>query len=89
MGVAVLELLGDLDSPPRVVEEDNGEAVPEVVSFFFEALLESFALESCSCYTRISDQFTIDKVKLVRHGDVDTYHSCPETFHIVEGSPWI
>ena len=57
VGVAVLELLGDRDSPPRVVEEDNGEAVPEVESFFLEDLLESFALESCSCYPRISDQF--------------------------------
>jgi hypothetical protein len=49
VGVAALELFGERESPPRVVEEDKGEAVPEVVSFFLEDLFESLALESCSC----------------------------------------
>lgn len=49
LGVAALELLGDRASPPRRVEPESGEAVPEVESFFLE-VLESFALDSCSCY---------------------------------------
>ena len=49
MGVAALELLGDRASPPRVVDEDSGDAVPEVLSFFLEDDLESLALDSCSC----------------------------------------
>jgi hypothetical protein len=49
VGVAVLELFGERASPPVRVEPDSGEAVPEVESFFLE-VLESFALESCSCY---------------------------------------
>lgn len=49
VGVAVVELLGDLDSP-AAVEEDRGEAVPELfVSFFFDDLLESLARDSWSC----------------------------------------
>jgi len=50
LGVAVLELLGDLESPPTAVDEaERGEAVPEFESFFLEDLLESFARDSCSC----------------------------------------
>jgi hypothetical protein len=50
VGVAVAELLGDLESPAAVVE-DRGDAVPELLaSFFFEDLLESFARDSCSCW---------------------------------------
>lgn len=50
LGVGLLELLGDRESPPaRVVDEERGEAVPEVESFFLEDLFPSFALESCSC----------------------------------------
>ena len=49
LGVAAFELLGDRASPPRRVEPDSGEAVPEVESFFFE-VFESFALDNCSCY---------------------------------------
>jgi hypothetical protein len=49
VGVAVVELLGDLESPAAVVD-DSGEAVPELlVSFFLDDLLESLARESCSC----------------------------------------
>ena len=49
VGVAVAELLGDLESPPAV-EEDKGDAVPELfASFFLEDLLESLARDSCSC----------------------------------------
>ena len=50
LGVPAFELLGDLASPPtRVVEAERGEAVPEVESFFLEDLLESLALDNCSC----------------------------------------
>ena len=49
LGVGLFEPAGDRASPCRVVEEDKGEAVPEDESFFLEDLLESFALESCSC----------------------------------------
>lgn len=50
VGVAVFELLGDLESlPGRVVEEESGDAVPEFASFFLEDLPLSLALESCSC----------------------------------------
>jgi hypothetical protein len=49
VGVAALELLGDRESPPAVVEEERGEAVPEALSFFLEDLLESLALDNCSC----------------------------------------
>jgi hypothetical protein len=49
VGVAVLELLGDRESPPSVVEEDRGEAVPELLSFFLDGLFPSFARESDSC----------------------------------------
>ena len=50
LGVPAFELLGDLASPPaRVVEAERGDAVPELESFFLEDLLESFALDSCSC----------------------------------------
>ena len=51
VGVAVLELFGDLESlPGRVVEEESGEAVPELfVSFFLDDLPLSLALDNCSC----------------------------------------
>jgi hypothetical protein len=49
VGVAVWELLGDLESPPVVVDDASGEAVPEVLSFFFEEPFESFARDNWSC----------------------------------------
>ena len=54
LGVGLLEPTGDRASPWTVVEEDNGEAVPEDESFFFDDLLESLALESCSCWSSIN-----------------------------------
>lgn len=55
LGVAALELLGDLESPAAVVvEAERGEAVPEFESFFFDDLLESFARDSCSCWKLVS-----------------------------------
>lgn len=48
VGVAALELFGERASPPRRVDPDSGEAVPDVESFFLE-VLESFALDNCSC----------------------------------------
>lgn len=57
VGVAVLELFGDLDSPPKVVEDDRGEAVPEDESFFFEDLFESLARDNCSCYNICQSNF--------------------------------
>lgn len=49
VGVAVAELLGDLESP-ALAPDDNGDAVPELfASFFLEDLLESLARDSCSC----------------------------------------
>ena len=51
VGVAALELLGERESAPaKVVEDERGEAVPELESFFFEEFLESLARASCSCY---------------------------------------
>lgn len=49
LGVAALELFGERASPPARVDPDSGEAVPDVESFFLE-VLESFALDNCSCY---------------------------------------
>lgn len=50
LGVPTFELFGDRDSPPaRVVPCEDGEAVPDVESFFLDPLFESFALDSCSC----------------------------------------
>ena len=49
VGVAALELLGERESPPSVVEEERGDAVPEALSFFFDDLFESLALDNCSC----------------------------------------
>jgi hypothetical protein len=55
LGVAALDALGDRDSaPPRVVEDERGEAVPEAESFFLEDLFESFALDNCSCWISVS-----------------------------------
>lgn len=49
LGVGAFEPAGERASP-SAVEEDKGEAVPEEEeSFFLEDLLESLALESCSC----------------------------------------
>ena len=50
LGVPTFELLGDRESDPtKVVLCEDGDAVPEFESFFFDPLFESFALESCSC----------------------------------------
>ena len=50
LGVAVFELFGERESAPgSVVDEDRGEAVPAVASFFLDDLFESLALDSCSC----------------------------------------
>jgi hypothetical protein len=49
LGVAALELFGERASPPVRVDPDSGEAVPDAESFFLE-VLESFALDNCSCY---------------------------------------
>lgn len=49
LGVAAFELFGERASPPAWVDPESGEAVPDVESFFFE-VLESFALDNCSCY---------------------------------------
>ena len=50
LGVPTFELFGDRESAPTSVEAcEPGDAVPPVPSFFFDDLLESFALESCSC----------------------------------------
>lgn len=55
LGVAALEALGDRESAPgSVVEEERGDAVPEAESFFLEDLFESFALDNCSCWTSVS-----------------------------------
>ena len=56
VGVAVFELLGDLESPAVPWAEESGEAAPELllVSFFLEDLLESLARDNCSCYSFVS-----------------------------------
>jgi hypothetical protein len=61
VGVAVLELLGDLESlPGRVVDDESGDAVPELfASFFLEDFPLSFALDNCSCYN-ISESEALD-----------------------------
>lgn len=57
--MGALELLGDLESPPpRDVEDERGEAVPEVESFFLEDLFESLALDNCSCWILVSRSIT-------------------------------
>jgi hypothetical protein len=43
VGVAEAEPEGELEAPVE------GDAVPEVESFFLDDLLPSLALESCSC----------------------------------------
>jgi hypothetical protein len=64
VGVAVCELLGDRDSPPTVVDDDRGEAVPVLLlSFFLEDLFESFARDSWSCLTEVSKLVMVE----VRH----------------------
>lgn len=51
VGVPWAELAGDCDEPPS--EGDAVPEPPEAESFFFdEDLLDSFARESCSCYSR-------------------------------------
>lgn len=50
VGVPTLELLGERESAPtRVVDCDDGDAVPDAESFFLEDLSLSFVLDSCSC----------------------------------------
>jgi hypothetical protein len=50
VGVPTFELLGERESEPtRVVDCDDGDAVPDVESFFFEDLSLSFVLDNCSC----------------------------------------
>ena len=50
VGVPTFELLGERESEPtRVVPCDDGEAVPDVESFFLDDLSLSFVLDSCSC----------------------------------------
>lgn len=50
VGVPTLELLGERESAPtRVVDCDDGDAVPELESFFLEDLSLSFVLDNCSC----------------------------------------
>ena len=45
-----LELLGERDSEPtRVAPVDDGDAVPDVESFFLVDLSLSFVLDNCSC----------------------------------------
>jgi len=76
VGVGAFEPAGDLASPGRVVvEEDKGEAVPEEESFFLEDLLESFALESCSCCHQ-----SISSLPVSSRGRF-TYHSRTKAFH--------
>ena len=83
VGVAVLELLGDLESEPgRVVEEERGEAVPELlVSFFLDDLPLSLALDNCSCYI-ISESKALDEGGDETPQNDETYHSLPEAFHL-------
>ena len=87
VGVAVLELLGDLESlPGSVVDEERGDAVPELLaSFFLEDLPLSLALDNCSCYSiNISESKALDKVGDQTPETVETYHSLPEAFHLAE-----
>ena len=74
VGVPTFELLGERESePPRVVPCDDGDAVPDVESFFFEDLSLSFVLDSCSCWTIVSNshQNTIQLVESTRHALVN------------------
>lgn len=48
LGVPALLFAGERESPCNVVEDDNGDAVPEF-SFFFDALFESLARDRDSC----------------------------------------
>lgn len=57
VGVGAFDPEGDRESPCPV-EEERGDAVPvDDGSFFLEDLLESFALESCSCWSSINMHF--------------------------------
>lgn len=49
LGVPWTELAGDRLSVPEGALACEGEDVPELESFFFEDLLESLALDNCSC----------------------------------------
>ena len=50
LGVATLELFGERDSAPTSVELcEDGDAVPEAESFFFEDL-DSLPRVNCSCW---------------------------------------
>lgn len=74
VGVGAFEPEGDRESPCPV-EEERGDAVPvDEGSFFLDDLLESFALESCSCWSSINMHFFIRSRT--------TYHSCPKAFHL-------
>lgn len=81
VGVAALEVFGDRESPPRVVEDDKpeGEAVPEELSFFLEVLLESLARDNDSCCDQFSHAPRLSGA--VSEGLSCTYHSRPETLH--------
>ena len=61
VGVPWFEELGECVFATRVEPVlGDGEAVPEVLSFlFFDLLLDSLALESCSCY--VSQRFRRQK----------------------------
>ena len=49
-GVPGPDPAGDCARPDDVLEDAwDGDEVPELESFFFDALFESFARESCSC----------------------------------------
>lgn len=78
VGVAVWELLGDRDSVPGAVEEERGEAVPELLSFFFDDLFESFALDNWSCYNMLANP-----IKEIRGYRVarESYHSLSKPLH--------
>ena len=87
------ELLGERESEPtRVVPCDDGEAVPDVESFFLDDLSLSFVLDSCSCWTVVSGgqwkclSWGINKADprsgRGKQGLRITHHSLPKTLHI-------
>jgi hypothetical protein len=50
VGVPTFELLGERESAPtRVVDCDDGDAVPDVESFFLDDLSLSLVLDNWSC----------------------------------------
>jgi hypothetical protein len=95
VGVPTFELLGERESePPRVVPCDDGDAVPDVESFFFEDLSLSFVLDSCSCWTVVSNSDQIRsslRINAARAGEQkpeSTYHPLPKALHIETASVW-